>query len=70
MQTRASANRWARALTAAVAIDVATEVRVTSLLALRLATDAYTEEARVGGEHAYETSDPFPVRVVPADLLR
>lgn len=41
-----------------------------SLMVLRLASGAYTEEARVVGENAYETRDPFPVRIVPADLLR
>ncbi|MGH9067666.1 MAG: Uma2 family endonuclease [Acidimicrobiales bacterium] len=41
-----------------------------SLTVLRLAGDHYDEEATVVGASAYLTEDPFPVRVVPADLLR
>lgn len=41
-----------------------------SLMVLRLTTDGYVDDARVIGEEAYETRDPFAVRIVPADLLR
>jgi Uma2 family endonuclease len=41
-----------------------------SLTVLRLVGDAYEDEARVTGSEAYDTEQPFPVRVVPADLLR
>ncbi|MGH9116171.1 MAG: Uma2 family endonuclease [Acidimicrobiales bacterium] len=40
-----------------------------SLTVLRLAGGAYDEHARVEGTDAYETDRPFPLRVVPADLL-
>ncbi|MGH9116174.1 MAG: Uma2 family endonuclease, partial [Acidimicrobiales bacterium] len=40
-----------------------------SLTVLRLAGGAYVEHARVEGDAAYETDRPFPLRVVPADLL-
>ncbi|MGH9063957.1 MAG: Uma2 family endonuclease [Acidimicrobiales bacterium] len=40
-----------------------------SLVVLRLTGDHYDEEARVAGASAYITEDPFPVRVVPAELL-
>lgn len=40
-----------------------------SLTVLRLVGDAYEEEARVTDSEAYETERPFPVRVVPAELL-
>ncbi|MGH9074460.1 MAG: Uma2 family endonuclease, partial [Acidimicrobiales bacterium] len=39
-----------------------------SLTVLRLAGDHYEDHARVQGRDAYVTEDPFPVRVVPADL--
>ncbi len=39
-----------------------------SLTVLRLVGDAYEEEARVTGSEAYETEQPFPVRVAPAEL--
>ncbi len=41
-----------------------------SLMVLRLVGDAYEEKARVSGSEAYYTDRPFPVRVVPAELLR
>ncbi|PZS12203.1 MAG: hypothetical protein DLM64_05370 [Solirubrobacterales bacterium] len=41
-----------------------------SLAVLRLAGDVYEEEARVIDSQAYETEEPFPVRVVPVELLR
>ncbi|HWG74742.1 MAG TPA: Uma2 family endonuclease [Acidimicrobiales bacterium] len=41
-----------------------------SLTVLRLAGDVYDEEARVIGSEAYQTEQPFPVRVVPAELVR
>ncbi len=41
-----------------------------SLTVLRLVGVVYEEEARVAGSEAYETEQPFPVRVVPAELLR
>jgi Uma2 family endonuclease len=40
-----------------------------SLTVLRLVGDVYEDEARVTGSEAYDTEQPFPVRVVPADLL-
>ncbi|MHB1535513.1 MAG: Uma2 family endonuclease [Acidimicrobiales bacterium] len=40
-----------------------------SLTVLRLAGDVYEEEARAIDAEAYETEQPFPVRVVPAELL-
>lgn len=40
-----------------------------SLIVLRLAGDSYEEQARVSGLEAYETEEPFPVRLVPAELL-
>ena len=40
-----------------------------SLTVLRLVGDAYEDHARVAGTEAYETEEPFPVRVVPAELL-
>ena len=39
-----------------------------SLTVLRLVGDAYEDHARVAGTGAYETEEPFPVRVVPAEL--
>lgn len=39
------------------------------LTVLRLAGDVYEQEARVTDSEAYETDQPFPVRVVPAELL-
>ena len=43
---------------------------VPSLTVLRLAGDGYDEVAVVAGENAYETTEPFAVRVVPADIVR
>lgn len=40
-----------------------------SLTVLRLIEAAYEEDARVTGSEVYETDEPFPLRVVPADLL-
>ncbi|MGH9073910.1 MAG: Uma2 family endonuclease [Acidimicrobiales bacterium] len=40
-----------------------------SLTVLRLVADVYEEAARVAGAEAYEAEAPFPVRVVPAELL-
>lgn len=40
-----------------------------SLTVLRLAGDTYEEHARVTGSQAYVADQPFPVRVVPAELL-
>ena len=42
---------------------------VPSLTVLRLVAGAYEDEATVIGADAYEAREPFPVRVVPADLL-
>ena len=39
-----------------------------SLTVLRLAGAEYVEAARAIGADAYDTDDPFPVRVVPAEL--
>ena len=39
------------------------------LTVLKLVGDQYQEEARVRGDSAYVGEDPFPVRVVPAELL-
>ena len=41
-----------------------------SLTVLELVDGTYREAARVEGEGAYEASEPFFVRVVPADLVR
>ena len=41
-----------------------------SLTVLRLADGAYQEEAHVVGDEAYETREPFPVRVIPNALIR
>lgn len=41
-----------------------------SLTVLRFVGDVYEEESRVTDSEAYETEQPFPVRVVPAELLR
>ncbi len=41
-----------------------------SLTAFRLAGAQYDEMAPVSNADAYETDDPSPVRVVPAELLR
>lgn len=41
---------------------------VPSLGVLRLAATEYEEVAHVLGSDAYETRDPFPVRIVPAEL--
>jgi Uma2 family endonuclease len=41
-----------------------------SLTVLELAGGAYREAARVTGEEAYVAPKPFPLRVVPADLVR
>ena len=43
---------------------------VPSLTVLRLANRAYEEDARVTGDEAYETHNPFAVRVIPAELTR
>ena len=40
-----------------------------SLTVLRLTAAGYVDEATVAGDEAYETREPFAVRVVPADLL-
>src|SRR5579875_1723370 len=40
-----------------------------SLTVLRLAGDSYEDQGRVTGPVAYESEEPFPVRVVPAELL-
>jgi len=40
-----------------------------SLTVLRLAGDSYEDQGRVTGPEAYESEEPFPVRVVPAELL-
>lgn len=45
------------------------DLAVPSLTVLRLAGSAYEEEARVEGATAYVTEEPFPVRIVPAELL-
>ncbi|MBV9313380.1 MAG: Uma2 family endonuclease [Pseudonocardia sp.] len=43
---------------------------VPNLLVLELDTNGkYTEIARVSGDNAFEAKKPFPVRVVPAELL-
>lgn len=41
-----------------------------SIVALGLREGRYEVEATVAGSDAFETDRPFPVRVVPADLLR
>ena len=41
-----------------------------SLLVLRLVDDAYEEVAHVTGDEAFETNEPFVVRVVPSELTR
>ena len=43
---------------------------VPSLTVLELADGAYVETARVEGEQAWPGTRPYPVTVVPADLLR
>ncbi len=40
-----------------------------SLTVLRLSGSEYHQEARVIGSEAYATDDPFPIRVVPDDLV-
>jgi Uma2 family endonuclease len=43
---------------------------VPDLLVLELGADGrYQERARMAGEQAFEAQLPFPVRVVPSDLL-
>ncbi|HET9692172.1 MAG TPA: hypothetical protein VFP61_13550 [Acidimicrobiales bacterium] len=37
---------------------------------LRPADGGYDEVAVVAGDDAYETTEPFAVRVVPADIVR
>ncbi|MDQ2726732.1 MAG: Uma2 family endonuclease [Actinomycetota bacterium] len=41
-----------------------------SLTVLRLAGQAYEQQALMEGSAPYITEEPFPVRVVPAELLR
>src|SRR5207237_1638461 len=41
-----------------------------SLTVLQLEEGVYREAARVTGEQAYIASTPFPVRIVPTDLVR
>lgn len=41
-----------------------------SLTVFELAHGDYTEAAHVTGEEAWTSEQPFPVRVVPADLIR
>jgi len=41
-----------------------------SLTLLELEEGVYREAARVTGEQAHVATEPFPVRVVPADLVR
>ena len=41
-----------------------------SLTVLRLDEGRYVEEAFVEGDGVYDSSSPFAVRVVPADLVR
>ena len=41
-----------------------------SLTVLRLTATGYEDEARIVGDEVYETEDPFPVRIVPRNLLR
>ena len=41
-----------------------------SLTVLELVDGAYLEVAVVTGEQSYDAATPFPVRVVPADLVR
>lgn len=41
-----------------------------SLTVLELHGGAYVEVARVEGEQAWTATQPFPVTVVPAELLR
>jgi Uma2 family endonuclease len=43
---------------------------VPSLLALRLVDGRYVVEGQVAGESVFATDWPFPVTVVPADLLQ
>ncbi|MGH9091686.1 MAG: Uma2 family endonuclease [Acidimicrobiales bacterium] len=43
---------------------------VQSLTALRLADGIYEEEATVTGDEPYQAERPFPVTVVPAELVR
>ncbi len=40
-----------------------------SLTVLQLVDDTYEEQGRVSGHEAYETQEPLPVIVVPAELL-
>jgi Uma2 family endonuclease len=40
-----------------------------SLTVLRLGKDGYEEQARVTGRQPYDTQQPFPIRVVPAELF-
>ena len=40
-----------------------------SLTALDLRRGKYTETARVAGDEAFHTARPFPVTIVPADLV-
>ena len=40
-----------------------------SLTALDLRRGKYTEKARVGGDEAFHAARPFPVTIVPADLV-
>jgi Uma2 family endonuclease len=40
-----------------------------SVAVLRLVGEAYEEQARVVGGEAYETEEPFPIRVVPTELI-
>ncbi|MGH9065162.1 MAG: Uma2 family endonuclease [Acidimicrobiales bacterium] len=42
---------------------------VPDLAVLRLHGDVLEEQARVSGIQPYEAADPFPVKVVPADLV-
>lgn len=42
---------------------------VPSLTALRLVGSSYEEQARAEGSTVYVTDDPFPVRVIPAELV-
>lgn len=43
---------------------------VPSLTVLELTEGAYREVVRVEGEQSWTAQRPFPVTVVPADLLR
>ena len=42
---------------------------VPSLTVLRLQGDAYEEAAHVAGSDAHEATEPFALRIVPADLI-